>query len=226
MSVIIVGRLGPQQLGIASYGYMFATCTGGMIAIGGATALDTLCGQAISSPSFKAQPTIMGMHLQQSIFLLSIVFLLVITPIWIFSEQLFSALGQDPWLAGGTGEFLLWMLPAGYSQMVAECLKKYAQVQGQSNAVGWFTLAAAAIGITANLVFVHATSLQTNGAPVAFFLYQAATVVFLAVLLVRKERFKQTIERIRGWKQLSQGLMSNAFLAMTGVLTVATEWWR
>ena len=42
-SVLTVGHLGTLELGAASYGYMFATCTGSMLAIGGTTALDTLC---------------------------------------------------------------------------------------------------------------------------------------------------------------------------------------
>ncbi|VUC31703.1 unnamed protein product [Clonostachys rosea] len=224
-SVIIVGRLGPRELGIASYGYMFATCTGSMVAIGGATALDTLCGQAISSPSFKFQPTILGKHLQQSLFILSLLFFIAITPIWMFSSHLFLLLGQEPWLAEGTGQFLLWMLPAGYSQMIAECLKKYAQVKGHSNAVGWAALAATVIGVGANFVFVHATSLETNGAPVAFLIYQFATIVFLIFLLLKQERSEKTIQLVRQWDQFSNGLTANASLAITGLLTIATEWW-
>ncbi|CAG9984571.1 unnamed protein product [Clonostachys byssicola] len=224
-SVIIVGRLGPHELGIASYGYMFATCTGSMVAIGGATALDTLCGQAISSPSFKAQPTILGKHLQQSLFILSLLFLIFITPIWIFSNRLFLILGQESWLAEGTGKFLLWMLPAGYSQMIVECLKKYAQVQGQSNAVGWAALAATVIGVGANFVFVHATALRIHGAPVAFFIYQFATIAFLSFLLLKQERGLKTIRLVRQWSQFSHGLLTNASLAITGLLTIATEWW-
>ncbi|CAH0055908.1 unnamed protein product [Clonostachys solani] len=225
VSVIIVGRIGPRELGIASYGYMFATCTGSMVAIGGATALDTLCGQAISSPTFKVQPTILGKHLQQSLFILSLLFFIVITPIWIFSSRLFLILGQESWLAEGTGQFLLWMLPAGYSQMIAECLKKYAQVQGQSNAVGWAALAATVIGLGANFVLVHATGLKTQGAPVAFFIYQFVTIGFLSFLLLKQERSVKTIRLVRQWGQFSNGLLTNASLAITGLLTIATEWW-
>ncbi|KAF2496097.1 hypothetical protein BU16DRAFT_617592 [Lophium mytilinum] len=79
-------------MAIASYGFMFFSCTGTMVAIGGATALDTLCGQALTSTN---NPTILGLFLQQCIVILLLIFGLLITPIWLLSGRLFIALGQD-----------------------------------------------------------------------------------------------------------------------------------
>ncbi|CAM1503640.1 Fc.00g012310.m01.CDS01 [Cosmosporella sp. VM-42] len=201
LSIVTAGSLGPDQLDIASYGFMFATCTGSMVAIGGATALDTLCGQAVASSKAQNSPTILGGHLQQSLFILKRDFAL------------------------GTGRFLVFMIPGGYFQVVAECLKKYAQVRGQSNAVGWIVCVAAAIGIVANIVLIKATEFGASGAPAAFLVHQLVTVGFLVVLLSRRERQKQTIKLIRGWAELVDGLGTNLFLGLTGLLTIATEWW-
>lgn len=197
-----------------------------MVAIGGATALDTLCSQAATSHKAQSQPTILGRHLQQSLFVLSILFLVVIVPIWIVSGRIFLALGQERDFAVGTGRFLIFMIPGGYCQMVAECLKKYGQVQGHSNTVGWIVCVAAGIGIVANVVFIRLTGFGASGAPAAFLVYQIATILLLVVMLARWERQKQSVKRIRGWGELVDGLGTNLFLGLTGLLTIATEWWR
>ncbi|RGP59872.1 mate efflux family subfamily [Fusarium longipes] len=226
VSVITVGSLGHHQLDIASYGFMFATCTGSMVAIGGSTALDTLCGHAVAScKTSQTPPSVLGRYLQQTIFVLSVLFIGVITPIWIFSHHLFLALGQDAWLAHGTHRFLVLTLPAGYCQMLAECLKKYGQVQGDSSAVGWATFAATVVGVVSNLVLVKKTALGIDGAPVAFFVYQFTTVVILVALIARRERLLKTIEPVRTWGAFRDGMGTNAFLALTGLATIATEWW-
>lgn len=226
LSIIICGGLGPRKLDIASYGFMFATCTGSMVAIGGATALDTLCGQALSSSKTRKQPTILGQHLQQTLVVLSALFILFITPIWIFSGRIFLALGQQRDFAVGTGQFLIYMLPAGYAQMVVECLKKYAQVQGSSNAVGWAVFAAAITGVAANVVLVRHTALGVNGAALAFLVYQGCSLVLVGLLILQREGQKKTCKLITNWNDLFGGLRTNAFLCVTGLLTIATEWWR
>lgn len=226
LSIIICGSLGPRKLDIASYGYMFATCTGSMVAIGGATALDTLCGQAITSSKARKTPTILGKHLQQTFVVLSAIYILIITPIWIFSGRIFLALGQQRDFALGTGKFLCFMLPAGYAQMLVECLKKYAQVQDSSSAVGWAIFAAAIIGVAANLALVRDGGLGVNGAAVAFLVYQGCSLVLLVFLIVKKERQKKTFQLLRAWGELFDGLRTNAFLCVTGLATIATEWWR
>lgn len=226
LSVVTAGSLGSDHLDITSYGFMFATCTGSMVSIGGATALDTLCSQAVTSVKTQNNPTVLGRHLQQSLFVLSALFLVIITPIWIFSGHLFVALGQEEDFARGTGRFLLFMIPAGYFQIWAECLKKYGQVQGQSDAVGWIVGVAAAVGVVANILLIKITGFGAYGAPAAFLIYQLATVGLLIILLWRRESEKKTVKMIRTWEELCDGLGTNIFLGMTGILTIATEWWR
>ncbi|KAH8649572.1 mate-domain-containing protein, partial [Ilyonectria robusta] len=224
-SVVTAGSLGPSQLDIASYGFMFATCTGSMIAIGGATALDTLCGQALTSVKAQNDPTILGHHLQQSLFVLSFIFITLITPLWIISGRIFLLLGQEPGLALGVGRFLVLMLPAGYLQMVAETLKKFSQVQGDSYAVGWITGVAAAVGVLSNVLLVRLSPLAGDGTAASFFIYQFCTVLLLSVLIVHQQTKKKTIRLISNGAELFTGLFTNLGLATTGILTIATEWW-
>lgn len=225
-SIMMAGTLGSSELDIASYGFMFATCTGSMVAIGGATALDTLCGQAVTSTKALNDPTTLGRHLQQSLVVLSLIFFVLITPLWLVSGRIFVALGQETRFALGIGRFLRLMIPAGYFQMVAESLKKFCQVQGDSYAVGWITGAAALIGMISNVGFVRLPALGDAGVPLAFLLYQVCTVVFLVCLVVQSRRVKPTIKLILTFNELRFGIIANLSLAITGILTIATEWWR
>lgn len=193
-----------------------------MVAIGGATALDTLCSQSLRS----AQTETLSRHLQQSLVVLSMLFITAITPLWLASGHLFVSLGQGPEFAGAVGRFLALLLPAGYCQMVAETLKKFCQVQGDSGPVGTITLMAALLGSLANVMLVRFSTLGMDSVPLAFLLYQLVTVGLLVRLIARRQKTApHTIRRIETWAQLWDGLLGNMSLAVTGILTIATEWW-
>src|ERR1700744_152313 len=87
--VLTAGTLGSFELGVTSFGFMFFSCTGTMVAIGGATALDTLCAQASPSGSVTTNPKILGFLLQQCLIVLLGTFGLLIAPIWIVSGHIF-----------------------------------------------------------------------------------------------------------------------------------------
>ena len=223
-SVLTVGHLGTLELGAASYAYMFATCTGSMLAIGGTTALDTLCSQAYSESKASENAHILGTYLQRGIMILLILFLCLIAPLWWYSAHLFVALGQEDDFATMTATFLRILIPGGFFQIIAECVKKFLQVQGESDAVGWNIAAAAIIGCTANYVFVHLLHLGLWGAPVAHTLYHICTVVFLCIYTLRNDNARQ------GWGGFAKASFNRwgefTLLALSGILTCAAESWR
>ncbi|OQV01422.1 hypothetical protein CLAIMM_06786 [Cladophialophora immunda] len=223
ISALIAGSLGSFELGVTSFGFMFFSCTGTMTAIGGATALDTLCGQAFTSHSVADNPKILGLLLQQCLLVLLGIFSFVFAPIWVFSGHLFIALGQEPDFAFATGKFLVFMLPAGVLQIVAESLKKFLQVQGESNIVGVSTAVASCFSVLLTFVLVRHTTLQLWGVPCAFCIYQFITVVALLCIISRKPDVRKT------WRGsivgIQKGISRLAFYAVTGIFTCATEWW-
>lgn len=222
-SVIIVGRQGTFELGVASYGYMFATCTGSLIAIGGATALDTLCSQALASVKNSHDSHMLGLYLQRGLFILLIQFIITIVPLWWFSASLFETLGQEADFARLTGQFLRIMIPGGLFQIYAECLKRFLQIQGLSDAVGWMIVAASAVGILANYVLVLVLEMGALGASCSHVLYHLSTAIFLTVCA-----WRSGIAR-NGWGGFTTESFSNCWefikLALSGILTVATEFW-
>ncbi|CZR65216.1 uncharacterized protein PAC_15116 [Phialocephala subalpina] len=221
-SIMIAGKLGTFELGLASYGYMFATCTGSMVAIGGSTALDTLCGQSFDPETPTKNSQILGVYLRRGILVLSLLSVVVIAPIWWFSEHLFVALGQDEEFARATGRFLNIMIPGGLLQVISECMKKFLQVQRHSNAVGWITTTTSVIGVLANALLVPA-SLGLWGAPVACVVYNFSNVSVLTVYVWSHPSLTPNLGSITG--ETFKDLMPFSILAVTGILTVATEWW-
>jgi MATE family multidrug resistance protein len=223
-SVIIVGRLGTFELGVASYGYMFATCTGSLIAIGGATALDTLCSQALASVKTAKDSHMLGIYLQRGFLLLGAQFLVTIAPLWWFSSYLFEALGQEPEFARLTGRFLRILIPGGLFQIVAECLKRFLQIQGMSDTVGVMIVVSSAVGIAANYVFVRVVGMGVLGASLSHVLYHLSTAVLLSGCVLGSGTARA------GWGGFSrkafEGWWEFVKLALSGILTVATEFWR
>ncbi|EXJ71667.1 uncharacterized protein A1O5_05475 [Cladophialophora psammophila CBS 110553] len=223
ISALIAGSVGSFELEVTSFGFMFFSCTGTMIGIGGATALDTLCAQVSTSHSAADNPKILGLLLQQCLLVLLGIFGLLIAPIWVFSGHIFIALGQQQDFAFATGKFMLFMLPAGILQVVGECLKKFLQVQGESNIVGLSTAVASTVGVLVTFVLVRWTKLRLWGVPCAFCIYQLLTVVALLCVIARKPAIRRTwYGSIFG---IQKGISRLAFYAVTGILTIATEWW-
>lgn len=224
LSVLMAGSLGSFEMKVTSYGFMFFSCTGTMIAIGGATALDTMCAQAFTSHTAANNPKILGVLLQQCLLVLLGIFGILVIPLWVFSGPIFVSLGQERDFALATGKFMLFMLPAGVLQVVAECIKKFIQVQGASSAVGWATAAASALGVLSTGMLVRWSSLNLWAITCGFCLYQMLTVLALAFLILTMPAIKST------WSssvpKFSRELSLLLFYAITGILTIATEWWR
>ena len=127
ISVLIVGRLSPEALATAAFAYMFAMATGWLVALGGTTALDTLASSSFTGSKDKHD---LGILLQRGIFVLTI-FYAVIAIIWIFSEPLFRALGQEEFICVQSAKFLQLLIPGGLGYVWFEAMKKYLQAQGK-----------------------------------------------------------------------------------------------
>lgn len=126
VSVLVVGRLSPEALATAAFSYMFAMCTAWLIALGGTTALDTLASSSFTGSSNKHD---LGVLLQRGLFVLSL-FYAVVAILWIFSEHVFRALGQEEYICVQSATFLRCLIPGGLGYIWFETLKKYLQAQG------------------------------------------------------------------------------------------------
>ena len=126
ISVVIVGRRSPEDLATAAFSYMFATSTGWLIALGGTTALDTLCSSAFTGSHDRHN---LGVILQRAFLILG-GFYIPVALLWVFSEPVFKALGQGDQLSHDSARFLWCLIPGGLGYIYFECMKKYLQAQG------------------------------------------------------------------------------------------------
>ena len=127
ISVVIVGRGSPEDLATSAFSYMFAQSTGWLIALGGTTALDTLCSSAFTG---SRDPHNLGVLLQRAFVILGM-FYVPVAILWFFAESVFKALGQGDQLSHDSARFLWCLIPGGLGYIYFECMKKYLQAQGK-----------------------------------------------------------------------------------------------
>lgn len=127
ISVVIVGRGSPEDLATASFAYMFAMATAWLIALGGTTALDTLCSSSFTGSKDRHD---LGVLLQRAFIILGLLYIPVAI-LWIVSEPLFVALGEDAQLSRDSRRFLCCLIPGGLGYIYFEAMKKYLQAQGE-----------------------------------------------------------------------------------------------
>ncbi|KAF2093281.1 MATE efflux family protein [Rhizodiscina lignyota] len=224
-SILICGRLGTFELSVASFGYMFFSSTATMTAIGGSTAIDTLCSQAFNSASSARgdQRHYLGIVLQRGLIFLAVFFFAIIMPLWWHSGPLFHLLGQKEDFSSATESFLKALLPAGLCQVISECVKKFLQVQNHRAAVGWCIGIAAILGVVMNYILVLHTNLGVIGAAISHAIYHFTTVVTMVVYIA----FNKSASQYWGgftWKAFADP-WPFIILALSGLLTVATEFW-
>lgn len=135
-SLLIVGRTSPENLATAAFSYMFATCTGWLIGMGGTTALDTLASSAFTS---RLNEQYLGVLLQRAFLVLGLMYMPVIV-LWVYAEPIFLVLGQDAYLSKSSASFLSCLIPGGLGYIYFEAMKKYLQAQGQLNNLFQVTL--------------------------------------------------------------------------------------
>lgn len=127
ISVVIVGRGSPQDLATAAFAYMFAMASAWLIALGGTTALDTLCSSSFTGSQNRHD---LGILLQRAFIILGLFYLPVVV-LWAVSEPLFIALGEDEQLSRDSRRFLCCLIPGGLGYIYFEAMKKYLQAQGE-----------------------------------------------------------------------------------------------
>ncbi|KAI4130726.1 MAG: hypothetical protein LQ347_003269, partial [Umbilicaria vellea] len=218
ISVLIVGRRSPQDLATAAFSYMFAMSTGWLIALGGTTAIDTLGSSAFTG---SKNPHDLGIILQRSFLLLGL-FYFPVCLLWLFSESVFLALGQEAQMSRDSARFLSCLIPGGIGYIYFEAMKKYLQAQELMRPGTYVLLITSPINAGLNYLFVYTFNVGLLGAPLA----TGISYWLSFFLLVAYARFVDGWQAWGGW---SRKCLNNAGtfsrLAALGVVHVGTEWW-
>ncbi|KAI0700316.1 MOP flippase [Cytidiella melzeri] len=233
VSILVVGRLGPDELSAAAFSLMFAmrrphkyalNPTGWCVALGGTTALDTLGSQAFTGGD---RSTDVSVHLQRCIFLLWILFIPVAL-LWTFVEPVLRMCGQDERLSYDVQRFLRILIAGAPAYIAFESLKKYLQCQaGIMGAATIVLILVAPLNLAVNIIFVYHTPLGFLGAPVAISLTYW-TAFFTLVLLTYLSPSHSRNETWGGFQPRVvldlRSCLTFLQLALPGILMVGTEW--
>ncbi|KAF7289406.1 MATE efflux family protein [Mycena chlorophos] len=221
-SILISGRLGPDELSISAFAQMLAFVTGWCVALGGTTALDTLGSQAYTG----GQVTALSIHFQRCVVILWVLFIPVAAGWW-FMGPILVALGQSTSLSYNVQTFLRILIAGAPGYIGFESLKKYLQCQGIMDASTRVLVVVFPINIASNIYFVHHTSLGVFGAPVA-----VSLTFWLCFLLLGLWTWSSSQHAANGtWAGFQSAVVFNPKscygfikLAVPGILMVATEW--
>ncbi|KAH0539074.1 hypothetical protein FGG08_004372 [Glutinoglossum americanum] len=218
ISVLIVGRLSPEDLATAAFSYMFAMSTAWLIALGGSTALDTI---ASSTYTGSKNPHDLGILLQRAFIVLGL-FYIPVAVMWFFSEPLFRLLGQEAELSRSSADFLTCLIPGGLGYIYFECMKKYLQAQEIMRPGTYVLLITSPLNAVLNYLFVYTFKMGLLGAPLA----TGISYWLSFFLLLAYARFVAGWGCWGGWSRKclkNMGIFSR--LAGLGVIHVGTEWW-
>ncbi|KIW33483.1 uncharacterized protein PV07_00329 [Cladophialophora immunda] len=173
--VLVVGRIGEDELAAVSLGVTTMNIVGFAIFEGMATSLDTLCAQAFGAGNPKA----VGLHVQRMVLLL----LLVACPIgilWLCSPWILARMIPQPQLAVVAGTFLRTSLVGVPGYVVFEAGKRFLQCQGNFTASLAVLLICTPVNLVLNWTLVFKLDLGVMGSALA----AALSNNFRAVLLI------------------------------------------
>ncbi|GJJ07934.1 hypothetical protein Clacol_002141 [Clathrus columnatus] len=181
-TIVITGRLGPDELSAAAFAMMLATVTGWCIALGGTTALDTLGSQAYTFSN--RNPTVIIPHLLRCIFVLWIL-LVPVSFLWFFISPVLLFLGQNERLSNDVQTFLRILILGAPAYIGFESVKKYLQCQGIMHASTFVLLVTSPSNAILSYFLVNKTSLGFRGAPISI----STTYHFSFLLIVLYARY-------------------------------------
>ncbi|CAD6270731.1 unnamed protein product [Miscanthus lutarioriparius] len=127
ISQAFIGHIGATEL--AAYALVSTVLMrfSNGILLGMASALETLCGQSYGAKQYH----MLGIYLQRS-WIILFACAVVLLPIYLFTEPLLVALGQDPEISAVAGTISLWYIPVMFSYVWAFTLQMYLQAQSKN----------------------------------------------------------------------------------------------
>ena len=217
-SVVIVGRLSPEALSVAAFCYMYAMATMWLIGMGGTTAIDTLASASFTGSKDKHD---LGIILQRAFVVLTILYVPVAI-LWMFSEPIFRALGQEEYIARDGSKFLMVLLPGALGYIYFECMKKFLQAQEIMRPGSYVLLITSPINAALNYLFIYTFDIGLLGAPIA----TSISYWLSFLLLLAYARFVAGWECWGGFDRKCFGnMITFVRIAALGVVHVGTEWW-
>lgn len=125
LNAVMVGHLGPLELGAATLGLMWCNITGFSIVWGGMTALDTLGSQAYGAKAY----TLVGVLAQRAL-VISTAVAVPVAFCWAYATfPVLTAIGVDTEVASLAQQFTRWYVLALWPQLAINIVNKFLSMQ-------------------------------------------------------------------------------------------------
>ncbi|KAJ1678829.1 ethionine resistance protein [Spiromyces aspiralis] len=220
VNTLVLGHLGPKELGAAS----LAIATSGSIilapATGYAVALDTFCSTAFTAFTDKRA---VGFHLQRGLLAATLHYCLTFPFLWNI-EWILVVARQDPEIARLCGQFMRIYLFSALPWMLFECLKRFLQAQGDMKTSTKLLVFIAPLHavITYLLVWSPWLGLGYVGSPLACCVTNWLTLVGLVVYI----SCSKAREAWGGFDyRCVYGISEFYKVALPSAMMVCNDWW-
>ncbi|XP_011098287.1 protein DETOXIFICATION 18-like [Sesamum indicum] len=218
VSVMFAGHLGELQLAGSNLANSWAAVSGFALMVGLSGALETLCGQGFGAKLYR----MLGVYLQASC-IITIIFTIIISVLWWYSDFVLTLLHQDPQIAGAAGLYLKYLIPGLFAYGFLQNILRFLQTQCIVLPLVVCSLVPLAFHIGIAYALVHWTGLGYRGAPLAASISLWVSVLMLGLYVVKAKEFEQTWE---GFTLESLGhVFTNLKIALPSAAMVCLEYW-
>ncbi|XP_022882737.1 protein DETOXIFICATION 24-like isoform X2 [Olea europaea var. sylvestris] len=129
------------------------------ILLGMSSATETLCGQAFGAKQYH----MMGIFLQRS-WLVDLITLTILLPVFLLATPIFRLLGEEETIAKSAGFISMWFIPFVYSLFFSLTIQMYLQAQQKNMVIAWLSSIQFIIHIPLSWLFVYELNWGTSGA--------------------------------------------------------------
>ncbi|KAH1218412.1 Protein DETOXIFICATION 19 [Glycine max] len=214
VSVMLVGHLGELQLAGATLANSWFSVTGVAVMVGLSGALETLCGQGFGAKEYQ----MLGIYLQASC-IISLIFSIIISIIWFYTEPILVLLHQSPDIARTAALYMKFLIPGVFAYSFLQNILRF--LQTQSVVIPLVVLSALPMLVHIGVAYglVQWSGLSFTGAPVAASISLWISLLLLALYVMYAKKFKQT------WKGFSTHSFRYVFTNMRLALPSAAMYW-
>ncbi|KAH0943245.1 hypothetical protein HID58_002882 [Brassica napus] len=184
---IFSGHLGNLELAAASLGNRGIQVFAYGLMLGMGSAVETLCGQAFGGRKYE----MLGVYLQRSIVLLTLTGVLL-TSIYVFSENILLFLGQSPEIASAASLFVYGLIPQIFAYAVNFPIQKFLQSQSIVAPSAYISTATLFIHLLLSWLAIYKLGIGLLGASLVLSLSWWIIVAAQCVYIVTSERCRET----------------------------------
>ncbi|KAK7272550.1 hypothetical protein RJT34_29214 [Clitoria ternatea] len=218
VSVMLVGHLGELQLAGATLANSWFAVTGVAVLVGLSGALETLCGQGFGAKEYH----MLGIYLQASC-IISLIFSIIISVIWFYTEPILVLLHQSPDIARTAALYIKFLIPGLFAFSFLQNMLRFLQTQSVVIPLVVLSVIPMLVHIGIAYALGQCPGLSFTGAPVAASISLWISMLLLAFYVMYAKKFKQT------WHGFSMHafhqVLTTMKLALPSAAMICLEYW-